>query len=130
MEGNQKLELGIQHQEREKVSIDKSAAKVGSGLLEVYSTPAMIALMEKTAYLSIQPYLNEGEGSVGAEVNIRHVRPTPIGREVRCLSEVTAIEGRRIEFHVEAFDEKGKIGEGFHARYIIDNQMFMQKAKN
>jgi fluoroacetyl-CoA thioesterase len=104
-----------------------TAAVYGSGLLNVLSTPAMIALMEQTAMKAVEACLNEGEGTVGTEVNVKHLRATPLGSSVTCTATLTEVNGRRLLFHIEASDDKGKIGEGLHERFIIDNDKFMAK---
>ena len=85
----------------------------------VLSTPAMIGFMERCSVFLLQPYLEEGENSVGYRVNVTHIAPTIIGQKVRVHSIVKAIDGRRITFSVEAFNEREKIGEGEHTRVII-----------
>lgn len=110
------------------VTEENSANALGSGLLEVFATPAMVALMEKTAWMSVDPYMNVGEGTVGTLLNITHSAATPVGMNVWCESELREVDGRRLVFHVEVFDEKGKIGEGEHERFIIKNEKFMSKA--
>jgi len=85
----------------------------------VFSTPSMIGFMERCSVQLIKPYLDEGESSVGYRVNVTHIAGTPIGQKVRVTSTVKAINGRRIIFAVEAFNEKEKIGEGEHERVII-----------
>jgi predicted thioesterase len=113
----------------ENVTQDKLASSVGSGLLQVYSTPSMIALMERTASTALQPFLDEGENSVGTEVNIRHLKATPEGMQVRCVAEVKEVEGRKVVFSLEASDEKGIIGSGVHTRFVIDTERFLAKLK-
>ena len=88
----------------------------------------MCALMEKAAWTSIAPYLAEGEGTVGTKLNISHVSATPVGMNVWAESEVTLVDGKRIELKVAAYDEKGLIGEGTHERFIITNDRFLAKA--
>ena len=90
-----------------------------------YSTPAMIALMERTAIQVIKPYLEEGESSVGAKVNVSHLAGTAIGQKVRCKATVETIAGRRVTFAVEAYNEKEKIGEGTHERVVIQVKRFV-----
>lgn len=109
--------------------MEHSASVVGSGGLEVFSTPSMIALMENTAAGSLAPHLEEGQGSVGTAVNIKHIAATPLGMKVTCESEIIEIDRRRLVFSVKAYDEKGLIGEGTHERFIIDNEKFMNKLK-
>lgn len=126
------LEKGIKGEQSVKVVYENTAAAVGSGVLEVFATPCMLALMEKTACDSVLPYLEEGWGSVGTEVNIRHVAATPIGMTVRCESELIEVDGRRLVFTVKAYDEVGLIGEGTHERFTVNNEKFQSKtnAKN
>ncbi len=104
-----------------------TAATYGSGLHNVLSTPGMIAFMEQTAMKTVEACLNTGEGTVGTLVNIKHVKPTPVGRTVTCTATLQEVNGNRLLFHVEASDDEGTIGEGYHERYIIDNQSFLEK---
>ncbi len=109
------------------VGANDTAAVYGSGLHDVLSTPAMIAFMEQTAMRAVEACLNEGEGTVGTEVNIKHLKATPVGKDVTCTATLKEVIGNRLLFHVEASDDKGKIGEGMHERFIIDNRRFMEK---
>lgn len=104
-----------------------SAKTMGSGTLDVFATPAMTALMEKTAWQSIAPYLQEGQGSVGTRLDITHDAATPLGMTVTCSSELIRIDGRRLVFEVTASDDKEIIGRGIHERFIIDNDKFLTK---
>ena len=122
------LEAGIKGRQEVMVEEGNCASAVGSGLLKVFATPAMIALMEKTAWMSVAPELGEGEGTVGTLLNVTHDAPTPIGMKVWCESTLEEVDGRRLVFSVEAFDEKGRIGGGRHARFIIGNEKFQAKA--
>ena len=90
----------------------------------VYSTPAMVALMERTSVSLLQPYLEEGENSVGAKICVSHIAGTTIGQKVRCKTTVESIAGRRVTFAVEAYNEKEKIGEGTHERVVIQAKRF------
>jgi fluoroacetyl-CoA thioesterase len=103
---------------------DTARASGGESLPLVLSTPRMISRMEYTAHTSILPFLPEGQTSVGAVVNIRHLAATPMGMKVRFRSELLEITGRRLRFKVEAWDAVEKIGEGEHERVIIDRARF------
>ena len=105
-----------------------TAAVYGSGSLEVFGTPAMIALMEKTALNSIVPYLDETEGSVGTALDVKHTAATPVGMKVTCESELIEVDRKRLVFRLSVRDEAGPIGEGTHERFVIDNEKFMEKA--
>lgn len=122
------LKTGIKGRQEVLVTEDNSANAFGSGLLEVFATPAMAALIEKTAWMSVNPYMNDGEGTVGTVLNIRHLAATPSGMTVYCESELVEVDGRRLLFHVDVFDAKGKVGEGEHERFVINNEKFMAKA--
>lgn len=121
------MEIGITGVQTLTVTEDKTAKALGSGELAVFATPCMIALMENTAYKSVQPFLAEGQGTVGTLLNVRHVAATPVGMEVRCETKLVEIDRKRLVFEVRAFDACGLIGEGAHERFIVDNQKFMQK---
>ncbi len=110
------------------VTKENTAKAMKSGTLDVYASPAMIALMEQTASESVAPYLEEGQGSVGIHLDISHDAPTPLGKVVTCHSTLTDIQGRCLTFQVTASDETGIIGQGTHKRFIIDEQSFMKKA--
>ena len=122
------LEAGIKGRQEVMVEEGNCASAVGCGLLKVFATPAMIALMEKTAWMSVAPELGEGEGTVGTLLNVTHDAPTPIGMKVWCESTLEEVDGRRLVFSVEAFDEKGRIGGGRHERFIVGNEKFQAKA--
>jgi fluoroacetyl-CoA thioesterase len=122
------LEKGIKGQGTVTVTKGNTAESMGSGSLAVLATPAMIALMEKTARLSVAPYLEEGQSTVGTLVNVKHLSASPEGMGITCRTELVDIDRRRLVFHVECLDGKGLIGEGTHERFIIDEAKFMAKA--
>lgn len=122
------LESGIKGTGSVTVVPENTAASCGSGTLQVFATPAMIALMEKTCLNSVAPFLEEGCGTVGTLLNVRHTAPTPLGMEVTCESELTQVDGRRLVFHVTCRDAKGPVGEGEHERFIIFSEKFQKKA--
>nr|MBQ5811171.1 thioesterase family protein [Clostridia bacterium] len=124
------MNVGLKHTVCEVVTSENTADKVGSGLLPVYATPSMIALMEKCASECVAPYLEEGKASVGTMLNIKHTAASPIGIKITCNATLTEIDGRRLVFALEAFDEKGPIGEGTHERFVIDTERFMAKCQS
>ena len=124
------IKVGITGETKDVVNESNIAKTLRSGELKVYATPAMVALMEEAAYKSIQDELEEGKGSVGILMNIKHLTSTPIGMEVIAKSELIEIDRKRMVFKVEAFDERGKIGEGIHERFIIDNEELQNKTDN
>lgn len=122
------LETGIKGMQKTEVTDTNSALAMGSGTLKVFATPAMIALMEETAWKSVAPHLEDGSGTVGTALNIKHTAATPLGMTVTCESELIAVDGRKLTFHVTAKDEAGVIGEGEHERFIVQNEKFQAKA--
>ena len=121
------MDVGKKYRVEQKVEYKDTASSYGSGLLEVFSTPAMIALMEKSAHLLAKSILPENIDTVGTEVDIKHTRATPIGALVTSEAELISFEDRKLVFKVFAFDEKGEIGYGKHIRYTIDPVKFMNK---
>ena len=122
------LETGIKGKEELTVTEEITAKVVGSGGLEVFATPMMIALSEKTALTSIMPYLEEGKSTVGTKIDIAHIAATPVGMKVTCETELIESDRRRLVFSVNVYDEVEKIAEGTHERFIVDNEKFISKA--
>ena len=112
------------------VTREKTATAVGSGLVPVFATPYMVAMMENAASDSLIPCLAPGESSVGTHLNIAHSSATPVGMKVWAESVVTAVEGRKVTFEVHAYDERGEIGSGVHERFIIHAEKFMAKTQS
>jgi fluoroacetyl-CoA thioesterase len=120
------LQKGVKGFQEIIVTINDVASKYGSGLADVFATPAMIALMESTAQSSIKNYLPEGYITVGIEVNIKHLKATPVGMKVSCESKLIDIDGKKLYFEVLATDEKGIIGKGTHTRFIVNLDEFIK----
>jgi len=123
------LEIGIKGIQFITVSETETAAIVGSGELQVFATPSMIALMEATASASVKPFIELGTTTVGTLVNVRHLSATPIGMNIRCESELVEIDRKRLVFSVKALDNSGLIGEGTHERFIVTIDKFMSQAE-
>ena len=121
------LETGIKGHQTETVTEEKTAAAVGSGSLRVYATPAMIALMEKTALASVAGELEEGMTTVGTKLDVAHTSASPEGSTITCESVLTEIDRRRLVFTVTAYDDASEIGKGTHERFIVDCAKFMDK---
>ena len=122
------LETGIKGTRTVTVNEENTAKAMGSGTLDVFATPALIALMEETCWRSVANELEEDCGTVGTLLEIKHTAPTPIGMKVTCESTLTEVDGRRLVFEVIARDAKGVVGEGKHERFIIQNEKFQVKA--
>jgi predicted thioesterase len=105
----------------------ESAAAMASGAMDVFSTPSLVALFEQTALLAVDPKLPDGFGTVGTEVSVKHLKATPIGSKVKCEVKVVAIDGKRIFFTGEMWDDAGRIGEGTHTRYVINKDEFIKR---
>lgn len=121
------IPVGVKGKESLTVRPEDTAARYGSGLVEVFATPALVALMEKTCLRSVLPCLPEGYGTVGTRIETTHSKATPVGMLVTCESELLEVDRRRLVFAVWAHDEKGEIGQGRHERFIIDTAKFMAK---
>ena len=104
-----------------------TAAHLGSGLLPVYATPALVALMENAAVRTLEGHLPEGQTTVGGQIDVRHMAATPVGMKVRARAELLEVNGRRLTFNIQAWDEAEQIGEANHVRFLIDIEKFMAK---
>ncbi len=123
------LEKGLKHESRTTVSEQNIARTMGSGDLEVFATPSMVALMENAAMTAVAEALPEGSTTVGTMMNTSHIKPSGMGQEITAAAELTEVEGRKLTFKVSAHDTEGVIGEGTHVRYIVDREKFMSKVK-
>jgi predicted thioesterase len=112
------------------VTENETAIAIGSGDLEVYATPAMIALMENVAKNLVIDGLPHGYTTVGIDMSIKHIKSSPIGANITCKATLIKIDGKKLFFDVEASDDKGIIGKGSHIRYIVNSKDFMERTKN
>ena len=124
------LKEGLTYTSNVKVTPENCASAVGSGGLNVFATPSMVALMENAAMNAVAPYLPEGSTTVGAEINTTHIKPSALGAEIKATATLTSVEGRKLLFDVEASDANGVIGKGTHVRFIVDIERFMAKWDN
>lgn len=122
------IQKGIKGHIEQTVTDELCADRIGSGLVKVFATPMMIALIERTCNESVTPLLAPGQGTVGTRINVSHCAATPVGMRVWCDSELVEVDRRRLVFSVRAYDQCGLIGEGTHERFIIDSDRFQQKA--
>ncbi len=122
------LSTGIKGEKRVEVTLQNTADALGSGTLQVFATPAMIALIEATASGSVAPFLDEGSSTVGTHLDISHSAATPVGMAAVCETELVEIDRRRLVFKVVVRDACGEIGSGTHERFVVDNAKFMSKA--
>lgn len=121
------VETGKSYTQSITVEHKDTAAVYGSGKLEVFATPAMVGLMENTAIKCLEGTLEKDTDTVGIEINTQHLRATGVGKKVSCKATVIEVDGRRIRFEIDAWDEKGCIGHAIHDRFIINPEKFMGK---
>ena len=134
------LNPGIKGSASVAVTAANTAAAMGSGEsrglgdvykrqeLNVFATPALAALVEKACWQSVAPELDPGCGTVGTKLELAHNAPTPVGMMVRCESELTAVDGRKLTFSAVMYDDAGEVGRATHERFIIQNEKFQKKA--
>ena len=121
------MNVGDKFEVKITVGDSDTAKAVGSGTLAVLATPRMIALMEECAYKCIGGSLEAGSTSVGTLMDVKHLSATPVGMAVTATAEVTEVDGRRVAFKVEAYDEAGLIGQGVHERFVVFEEKFLSK---
>jgi len=121
------LQEGLQHTSELRVDGSNTAIAMGSGDLPVLATPAMMALMENAAMLAVAPHLPEGSTTVGGHIAASHIKPTAVGEAVTATATVIKVEGKKIEFEVQAHCGDTLIGDGTHLRFIVDKEKFMSR---
>jgi len=112
-----------------RVSEADTASRWGSGLVPVFSTPALVGLMEGAAVQALKDALQPGQTTVGGHIDVHHLAATPVGMAVRTRAELTAVEGRKLTFHIQAWDEVEPIGEAEHERFVIDEAKFVARTQ-
>jgi predicted thioesterase len=123
------IEPGLTGETRRVVTEDDTAERWGSGLVPVFGTPSLVGLMENAAVEALDGRLPPGHTSVGGRMDVRHLAPTPVGMDVHARAELLEVEGRRLVFHIEAWDEVERIGEATHERFVIELDPFVAKAE-
>lgn len=123
------ITIGLKNKILHTVSSHDTALSVKSGSLPVLATPIMCALMEQAASELVEQFTDENTTSVGTALSIEHLAASPVGAEITAVAEVTAVDGRKIDFAVSAYDNAGLIGKGTHSRFTVYSDRFTQKAK-
>ncbi len=123
------LEVGIKGEARDAVTDLNTAVAYGNTVVNVYASPAMIGLMEKAALSSVLPFLGEGMTTVGTRFEVKHLAATPVGLNVTARSTLVEIEGKRLLFEVEAWDDAEQIGKGIHERFIVKLEGFLKRTQ-
>jgi fluoroacetyl-CoA thioesterase len=123
-----KLAPGLTAEIKMTVTEADTADRWGSGSVPVLGTPTLVGLMEQAAVQALAGHLPAGHTSVGGRIDVHHLAPTPVGLQVRARAELLAVEGRRLVFRVEAWDEAERIGEATHERFVVDEGRFVVKA--
>lgn len=126
----EQVKPGLVGEREMKVEVENTAKHLGSGNVSVLATPEMVRLMEGAAVRAVDHLLPDGYRTVGIRVDVRHLAATPLGMTVRAKATLLEVDGRKLTFHVEAFDESEKIGEGIHERMIIDVAKFRQRVES
>ena len=121
------IEIGLKYESVVEVTSANSAKTMGSGDMDVFATPSMVALMENAAMMAVASALPEGSATVGTQINTSHIKASPIGATITASAQLTEVEGRKLTFAVKAWDEKGVIGEGVHTRFVVDRERFLSK---
>lgn len=123
------MEIGLKNTSQTVVTEVNTAKVMGSGNLDVFATPAMVALMENAAMNAVASDLPNGSTTVGSLMKTSHIKPSGIGTTITATAELIAVEGRKLTFHVSASDGESIIGEGEHVRFVVDIERFMEKVK-
>lgn len=121
------VEKGLKHNSIMRVEEGNTAEFIGSGDMAVLATPAMVALMENAAMLAVALHLDEGETTVGSMISTSHLKPSKVGNIIEARAELIEVDGRRLEFKIEAYDGQRLIGEGTHTRFVVNREKFLSK---
>jgi predicted thioesterase len=123
------LQVGATLEATQEVTAERTASHIGSGALRVYATPSMVLFVERTCRDLVEPHLAPGQTTVGVELRVRHLAPTPLGSVVRQRAEVVAIAGETIDFLAKLWDEQDQVGEVEHRRRVVDIERFLRRVE-
>ena len=123
------LKIGLTGSAEITVQDADTAPRIGSGRVSVLATPVMINLMEAAALNAVERLLPHGHQSLGTRLEVGHYAATPVGMRLRATAELTRLEGRNLEFRVEAFDEKERVGDGRHTRVVVNVARFDERVQ-
>ena len=123
------MEIGITYTSTTVVDNSNTAAALGSGDMDVFATPAMVALMENAAMNAVAPHLEQGQTTVGTQITTSHIKASALGATISATATLTAVDGRSLRFTIVASEGDKTIGEGTHTRFIVDRERFLAKLK-
>jgi predicted thioesterase len=121
------MNIGLTYTSTTTVNQNNTANALGSGDMDVFATPAMVALMENAAMNAVAPHLEAGQTTVGTEISTSHIKASALGATITATAVLTAVEGRKLTFEVIAHEGENIIGEGSHTRFIVDRERFLAK---
>ena len=123
------MNIGLTYTSTTVVNNNNTAKALGSGDMDVFATPAMVALMENAAMNAVAPHLEEGQTTVGTQISTSHIKASALGATITATAVLTAVDGRSLTFTITARDGENIIGEGIHTRFIVDRERFLSKLK-
>ncbi len=123
------MEIGLSYTSTAMVDNTNTAAALGSGDMDVFATPAMVALMENAAMNAVAPHLEQGQTTVGTQISTSHIKASALGATISATATLTAVDGRSLTFAITAREGDKTIGEGTHTRFIVDRERFLAKLK-
>lgn len=123
------MNIGLSFTATTTVNQNNTAKALGSGDMDVFATPAMVALMENAAMNAVAPHLEQGQTTVGTQITTSHIKASALGATISATATLTAIDGRSLTFAITAREGDKVIGEGTHTRFIVDRERFLAKLK-
>ena len=123
------MEIGLSYTSTVVVDNSNTAVALGSGDMDVFATPAMVALMENAAMNAVASHLEQGQTTVGTQITTNHIKASALGATISATATLTAVDGRSLTFTIVASEGDKTIGEGTHTRFIVDRERFLAKLK-